>query len=976
LSCSAQGNILRQFEGTEFMNAQSPISDSLIEKMTIEEQIGQLFMIAAWSNKGEEHKKQIENLIKEHNIGGLIYFQGGPKRQFALNKNYQGKSKIPLLIGMDAEWGLSMRLDSTLKYPYQMTLGAIQNDTLIYDMGKSIAYQLKNLGVHVNFAPVADVNNNSENPVINYRSFGENVRNVSVKSLAYVEGLQDNGIMANAKHFPGHGDTDVDSHKGLPNIEHSKLRLDSIELMPFKYLISRGVGSIMVAHLYIPSLDSTKNQASTLSPNVVDSLLKKALGFNGLIFTDALNMKGVSKFYEPGETDEKAFIAGNDVLLFTLSVKKARERILKAIENGSISKNDIRDRCYKILKAKEWLGLFKDAYPSEYDPTAFDKLEDKSLIDRLYSESVTLVKNEEDLVPIKRFSKKERVLIIVGDYLNNSFHKDIKTKKLTHAIAVKKEIGKEKVSSILKKLENVEEVIVNLHSMSQQPKKDFGLNKSLVAFIDSLNKKHKVVLNVFGNPYALSKFPDLLNCEAVFVFYEDNMSTHLAATKALFGEANITGELPVSINEEFKEGTGIRVVHNKLTYGYPEEVGMSTNKLHLIDSIVVDGLNEQAYPGCVVLVAKDQKIVYHKSFGHNTYEGKKKIEVDDIYDLASITKIAATAAAAMKLSEEGALDINKTIGHYLSNVPDTSFIHDLKLKDVMTHQSGLKPWIPFYAETMTESQYKDGYYSKSKTDKYNIQVCKNLWISDSYQDSIFSKLCCTQPRTNRDYKYSDLGFYLLPLIIESITGDNFEDYLIREFYNPLGVESLVFNPLEVYDKKRIVPTEHDMYFRRELLQGYVHDMGAAMLGGVSGHAGLFGNANDLAIYMQMLINGGVYNNQRILEEKTVNEFTSCQFCDGSKKENRRGLIFDKPSRFEEEGPTCNDCISHSSFGHSGFTGTYAWADPEEDLVYIFLSNRIYPSMNNKKLIKMNIRTKIMQAIYDSIEVQKSYSNSH
>lgn len=976
LSLIGQGNVIREFEGPDFLKQNSPISDSLIQLMSLEEKIGQLFMVAAWSNKEEGHALEIEKLIEKNHIGGLIFFQGGPERQRKLYNRYQSKSAIPLMIGMDAEWGLAMRLDSTLRYPYQMTLGAISNDSLIYEMGASIARQMNKLGVHVSFSPVADVNNNANNPVINYRSFGENVEKVAKKSHAYASGLQNFGVLANAKHFPGHGDTDVDSHKDLPIIAHDKSRLDSLELMPFKYLISRGIASVMVAHLYIPELDSTANQASTLSKLIVDSLLKKELGFNGLIFTDALNMHGVSKFYEPGETDEKALIAGNDVLLFSLNVEKAMNRIAKALADNKLLAKEVDNRVHKILKAKEYLGLFESHSDTiKFESASLSDFSDLSLIERLYSEAVTLIKNEENYLPLQRYSKKERGLVIVGDYLDNTYHKELKGKKLTHSVAVKKDLDKEKIQAVLKKLEGIEDVIVNIHGMNQRPSKNFGIQASSVALIDSLNKHHRVILNVFGNPYSLSKYPSLLNCSSIFILYEDNEFVQKAAIKALFGDANILGTLPVSVNADFTEGTGIRIKHDKLTYGFPEEVGMSANTLHLIDSIALDGLSEQAYPGCVILVAKDEKIVYHKAFGNYTFEGRKEVEPHSIYDLASITKIAATAPAIMKLSEDGLIDLNRNVGYYLSEIADSCFVHSILLKDLMTHQAGLKPWIPFYLQTMEKGKYKKGYYSSKPTEEFNVQVSEKLWINQNYRDSIFTKIYNSQPRKKRDYKYSDLGFYLLPQIVERITKQDFESYVQAQFFKPLGIESLVYNPLEVYRKEEIVPTEHDLYFRKELLQGHVHDMGAAMLGGVSGHAGLFGNAYDLAVYMQMLLNKGEYNDIEIFKQSTIDQFTACQNCDGTKKENRRGLIFDKPSRFEEEGPTCFGCISHDSFGHSGFTGTLAWADPEEEIVYIFLSNRVYPNMKNKKLIKMNIRTKIMEAIYKSLEDSPSISDS-
>ena len=971
-----QGNFFRNDSGPEFLNISSAWADSVLNTLSLDEQIGQLFMVATWSNKGEEHQKEIKELIDKHHIGGLIFFQGGPQRQVNQLKSYQQLSKIPLMIGMDAEWGLAMRLDSTLKYPKQMTLGAIDNDTLIYKMGIDIAEQLGKIGVHVNFAPVADVNNNSENPVINYRSFGEDVEKVCKKSYAYAKGLQDGGILANAKHFPGHGDTDVDSHKDLPTIGHNRQRLDTVELAPFKFLISRNIASMMVAHLYVPALDATENLPTTLSRMVVDSLLKKEFGFKGLVFTDALNMKGVTKFFDPGGTDNQALIAGNDVLLYSLDVEEAKNRIKETVSQGMLDSSIVAERCHKILMAKKWLNLNDSSRVFDFDDVKhLNSAYSQNLIERLYAEAITLISNDRAAVPLPILSKKSRGLVIVGDYLDNAFHKAIKNKHLQKAIAVPNDLGIEKIESTLLKLKGLDDIVMSIHGLSQKPSADYGLTPQTIELIDSLANHHRLIINYFGNPYGLSKYPALMKKASVMVMYEDNDVVQRVAAKALFEEMDIKGKLPVSINDDYPVGTGIQFIQNKLKYGFPEEVGFNEKTFFKIDSIVENGLEERAYPGCVVLVAKDERIIYHKAFGHKTYEEKDPILLDDIYDIASITKVVSTTSAIMRLVEEGKVDLNKKLGDYLDIIPDTSFIYNAVLRDVLTHQAGLRSWIPFYLGTLEDGKLNPSIYNKTRTDAYNIRVSKDLYMHQTYVDSIYHKIVTSKARPDSDYKYSDLGFYLLPLVVEKITGEEFDKYVAREFFEALNLETMTYRPLDHFSKDRIVPTEYDLYFRNELLQGYVHDPGAAMLGGVSGHAGVFSNAYDLAVFMQMLVNRGEYNTERFFDPETIEEFTTCQFCDGTEEENRRGIGFDKPNRFGNEGPTC-DCISHNSYGHSGFTGVLAWADPEEKLVYVFLSNRIYPSAKNKKLISMNIRTEIMQVIYDALKQGNSLTQSN
>ncbi len=952
-----------------------------------EQRIAQLFMVAAYSNRDQQHVKFISKLIVDYGIGGLIFFQGGPVREARLTNLYQSISNIPLMIAMDAEWGLGMRLDSTTKFPYQMALGAIQDNKLIYDMGAEIARQSRLMGIHINFAPVVDVNNNPNNPVINYRSFGENRENVAAKGIAYMKGLQDNHVLANAKHFPGHGDTDTDSHMALPVISHPHKRLDSLELYPFKQLIKQGLGSIMIAHLYVPAYEKKKNIASTLSKNIVTHLLRDSLGFDGLIFTDALNMRGVSKYFKPGEVDVRALIAGNDVLLFAENVPLAIEKIVKAMEKGQISQAEIDARCLNILKAKKWMQL--DDYKELNIYNLINNLNNVNALvlkRNLIESSLTLIQNKNEIIPIKELDKKRIASLSIGhkgpgesyfqQMLNNYAPIDHFNLSLKPTF--------DEMAASLRKLSPYDLVLVGIHSNTNSPRRNFGISDQCDDVLRELSKQTKVILTSFSSPYGLSSLHSLQNLNGILISYSNNRIEQELSAQLLFGGISASGKLPISISDAFPFGLGIDTKATRLKYTIPEELGINSAKLDSIDTLVARAIKSEATPGCQVMVAIQGKVIYQKAFGHHTYDEKKPVLNSDLYDLASLTKILASTSSLMKLQGEGKFSMDNTLGHYLPEL-DTADERDLVIQDVLTHHSGLESWVPFWINTMDNvrysmrkkefitkgAKYKDGMYSTTQTDEHPIKVAKNLFLIASYTDSIYDYILREKVEKEKEYLYSDLGYYFMLKIIEKLTETSLDVYVNENFYAPLGLHTLGYNPQNRFDLARIVPTEDDKIFRRQLVHGTVHDPGAAMMGGVGGHAGLFSNANDLGIFMQMLLNGGEYGGRRYLNEEVIDLYSKCQFCDDDEKDNRRGAGFDKPEMdYTKDGPTCQ-CISQKSFGHSGFTGTLIWADPDKEVVYVFLSNRIHPDVENKKLVRMNVRTEIMQAIYNAIEISEN-----
>lgn len=955
-----------------FLSIPTPWADSLIKTMSLEQKIGQLFNVAAYSNKDEEHTQEILEQIDKYHIGGLTFFQGTPYKQAQLTNLFQDSSAIPLMIAMDGEWGLSMRIDSTIRYPWQMTLGAVQDDELIFQMGKQIAEQFRRLGVHVNFAPVVDVNNNPDNPVINARSFGEDKYKVAEKGLAYMRGLQAGRVLACAKHFPGHGDTDTDSHVSLPLVNHSKERIDSLELYPFKRLISGGVGSIMTAHLHLPAYIAESNKASSLSAAVVDTLLKQQLNYNGLIFTDGLNMGGVARYQKSEEVDLQAIQAGNDILLLSKDVPKAVEAIKLAIQNSEISEEQIHQSAYKILKAKEWLGLHREK-PVELSNLYEDlnKPDYTYLKRKLVEKSLTLIRNENEILPIKALKGKRIVSLALAEegVSYQPFQQALNLyAKVDMMHFTSLPVSKQK--ALMDTLLTYDQVIVSLHKSNKHPWVKFEIDNEFKNFINILRLKKNIILDVFANAYSLQDFLGADFAQGLILSYQNSEAAQELSAQLIFGGIQANGKLPVSVSSKMKAGDGLLSESPfRLKYTMPQDVGISWEDMALIDSIVLEGIREKAYPGAQVLVAKGGKVIYNKNFGKHTYEGNRFVESKDLYDLASVTKVASSLLAIMHLESQGKISLDDKLGKHLKLVKGTDYA-DLVLRDILAHQAGLPAWIPFYVKTLHHGMPRFDLYSKDSTKNFSVRIAENMYMNQAYVDSIYYRILYkAKVSSNKEYKYSDIGYYLLKLMVEEITNQPIELYVQEHFYQDLGMHRTTFLPRKKFPLDEIIPTENDQIFRKQLVHGDVHDPGAAMLGGVGGHAGLFGNANDLAKLMQMYLQGGAYADQEYLKKAVVEEYTECQFCEDSivsnPKENRRGAGFDKPQFHGEVGPTC-ECISFESFGHSGFTGTYAWADPEEELVYIFLSNRVYPDASNSKLVSLNIRTRIQEKIYEAV----------
>jgi beta-N-acetylhexosaminidase len=951
----------------KYMN--HPWVDSVLNTLTSDQRITQCIWVAGWSDKDVSHEVEMAEKIKKYGIGGIIFFQGTPEKQIELTNYYQKISNVPLLVAMDAEWGVGMRLGSVEKFPYQMTLGAIRNDSLIYLFGKEVAGQCRRIGVNIDLAPVADINNNQANPVINYRSFGENRENVTSKSLMYINGLQQNGVIATAKHFPGHGDTDVDSHSDLPVINHTQQRLDSIELYPFMRLINEGTGSIMTGHLNLPALDTARYLPSSLSSSVIKKLLRNRLGFTGLVITDAMNMKGITKYFGPGEAEARALEAGNDVVEFVLDIDAAIRETNKLVQAKRITKEDIDIKCRRVLALKYWAGLNFIPVINKIDITReLNSGNVKALIRELYANALTLLNNEQNILPVRNLQNIKIATLAINKAGTTLFQKRISQYQPADNYFIDPE-NSEDASKLLKKLSAYDLVIAGVYGLDQRPDKNFAITPGLTRFLGELVEDNRTVVTWFGNPYAIDRIKSIRDADALLLAYQENDYTEDLTAQLIFGGIGARGSLPVTINEKWPYDYGIITPGNlRMQYGVPESAGISSEILEKkIDSIVNIGLVRNAFPGCEVMAARKGIVVFHKTYGYQTYDNRITVQENDLFDLASVTKIAATLPAFMLLNYEGRFSPDKTLGEYLPFFRKSNK-GDLKMSEILAHQAGLTGWIPYWKETVKENgEFKKHIYDTKYSVKYPLEVAVGLFITDKYRKRIFNEIK-RSPLGEKRYLYSDLGFIISPEIIESIAGEKWYNFVTSEIYHKIGAYDLGFNPWNRFPMSRIVPTEYDSLFRKQLLHGTVHDEGAAMLGGVSGHAGLFATANDLMKLMELYRRMGSYGGEQIISKEVFEKYTSVQFPENN---NRRGLGFDKPllNISELPGKDLNTAksASPSSFGHSGYTGTFVWVDPDYELSYIFLSNRVYPTRNNNLITDLNIRTDILQAIYDSID---------
>ena len=941
--------------------------DSVFNSLSVDERIGQLIMVPAYSSKGTSNLQKLTRMVKENKIGGVIAMQGGPIRHANMVNQLQNISKTPLLVAIDAEYGLSMRLDSCIKYPYGFTLGAIYNDSLIYNLGADLGRQCRRLGIHINFAPVADVNSNPLNPVIGFRSYGDNPKLVLQKAVAYGLGLQSQRVLSTFKHFPGHGDTQKDSHYALPVIPHNRTQLDSMELVPFRNAVKYGIGGIMTGHLSVPALDSS-GAAATVSKPMIHDLLMGEYGFEGLIVTDAMNMEGAEDPENNDGTEVKALIAGNDLLEFVLNPGKVIEEVKKAILKDQITIEEINKKCRKILMIKRWAGLnkyvpvktenlYKDLNQSAYRMT----------LRNVAQQSLTVLRNANNLLPLRGLDTLKIATLSIGRENVTPFQHSMERYTRMDHFSIGKDADESEIKKLMIKLIKYNLVIAAVNNMGNFVSSKYRITNTQQKVVSQVAANYKSIIVVMGNPYALGYLDNIEKANGLIVAYQESPESEDLAGQLIFGAFGAQGKLPVTVNPNFRSRDGLIVsTSERFKYTLPEELDVDSTYLKKkIDSLVNLGLKEKAFPGCAIFLAKNGKVFFNESYGYQTYNEDRHLQPDDLFDFASLTKIMAPVPALMRLADQKKLVVNKRMSDYWPDWKGSNK-QGLIVADVLSHQARLKSGIPFWMQTVDRNgNYKPGFYSKDSTDKYSLRVSKDLYILNSFRDSVYAAIKKSALLKQKRFVYSDIGFIIFPRIIESLGHQDYETYIKDNFYKPLGAFSLTYRPYLYHPIEMMDPTEFDDSFRKEQLQGFVHDEAAAVLGGISGNAGLFGTINDAAKMMQMYLNYGSYGGDRYISEATMEDWTSRHF---EKTDNRRGYGFDKPyprnnlRRFGEAYPA--PLSSDASFGHSGFTGTFAWADPVTGILFLFFSNRVYPTRMNNEINHLKLRELIQETAYE------------
>lgn len=932
-----------------FLSGDTASAQALLDSLSMEARIAQLMMVPVYSRPGEpESAAYVMEMVETLGIGGVIAMQGDiatTTRNLArLDSTAVATSGIGLLTAMDAEWGSGMRLPDGIRFPKAMALGAIQDVDLIRHAGRVAGYELRDIGIDMDFAPVVDVNSNPDNPVIGNRSFGSDPGAVGTRGLAWAEGLRAAGVMACAKHFPGHGDADLDSHLALPLIGSDSSHLSTVELPPFRQLIHGGVEAVMTAHLDVPALDSTTGLPTSLSPRVIGDLLLDSLEFEGLVFTDALTMAGVAEPVPPGTREIAALQAGNDVLLFPSSPTLVIDSILAALRTGRLDTATVNNACMKVLLAKQW------------DPVPLlGQLDLKALQRSLRGHMLTRLGQAHDV------DAEDTVALVVVGNPGHALERQLRLAcpNLSVHRHGKAPLGAGDIARISSAVQEAQRVIVAFLDESNRPARRFGIPQGADALIQALAAwPNDLDIGVFTSPYALRYLTPPKQAGWLIAYHEDDL-TQEAAAAAWVQEGDALGRLPVDV-APWAAGMG----HPTNAARLPHAAASNLELNRRLDSLAAEAIDMEATPGLRMLVVARDSIRYDGAHGTLGHGDEQPVTRESIYDVASITKVAATTLLAMMSLERGMLDLDAPLRKVLPKRPDAPLNEELEnrtFRDILAHRAGLPAWIPFYLDAMAHDDTTGSALSFRDTLDW-VPVNTTCWMAPAWRDTIHHRIRTLTPDPVGQYRYSDLGYYLLQSTLEDLWGQPLDILADSLICQPLGLRHIGYSPANWAQPKRIAPTENDTLFRKGWICGTVHDPGAAMLGGVAGHAGLFSDAHDLAVILETLRRGGEWNGVRLVQPSTVTDFTSRAFPE---EDNRRALGWDKPGLEEDSGASGN-AGSWSSFGHSGFTGTLAWTDPEGEWTVVFLSNRICPDAENRTLIREDIRTKALLIVEEEL----------
>lgn len=947
--------------------------DSVYGSMSLRERVQQLFVPVVDPRDVTAAKGVLKKYVGGSQVGGLLFSAGTIDQYAALIDYAQSLSKVPLMITLDGEWGLAMRLKDAPKFPYNMSLGSIADDNLLYDYGLEVARQCRLLGIQVNFAPVMDVNINPANPVIGRRSFGADPERVARLGAAYAKGLEDGGVMSVAKHFPGHGDTSVDSHKALPVVDHSEQTMAEVDLLPFKNYIESGLGGVMVGHLNVPAFDPSGRPAS-MSHVVTSDILKDEMGFDGLVFTDGLAMKGAAL---PGQNIcVSALKAGADVLLQPLSLASDISAVMEALKSGELSEEIVNERAKKMLAYKYALGLDRrpGAVSSAGLKRRIDSAEAEAVRRRLTEAMMVCVDNGAGLLPVHGLDSISIAVLSIGAPRDNEFSSMCRKYADVKLYAASESLSPDQIAAI-KKHDLVITAIFSDKAGSRNVLKQMG--------------EHDGLVTVFlMEPYRMAKFAPARS-RASILAGEDSRFAREYAAQAVFGGIRVNGVLPVDVKGVAPCGAGVGLLKTRLGYSTPSAEGMDHKLQSRIDSIVKVGLSTGAFPGCQVLVARNGKVVVNKNYGYTDNRKTHRVSDSTMYDLASVSKVAGMLPGLMLAYDCGLYGLDEPVSTYLPGM-DTDDKRAITVKQLLYHESRMPATLSIWHIMMDSASYTGrllgyrnrgdntiklyrGVYGNNKarlrrditspvmTDEFNIKINDGLYVGRCTADTILGRIYNVELRRKAGMCYSDLNFILLKEMEERLTGRPHDSYVQENVFGPLGAYRTTYNPLARFSKGALAPTEHDTFLRRQIMHGYVHDELSAFMGGVQGNAGLFSNADDLAKLCQMYLDHGVYGGCQIISKRTMDMFMSDK-SPGS----RRGLGFDKPDTQNPAKSPVPECAHPSTVGHIGFTGTCFWIDPRNGLVYIFLSNRVNPTRDTPAFTRLNIRPAILSMVYEAL----------
>jgi len=973
--------------------------DSVMQTMDLHARIGQLFMPAAMSTPDNGWPEKIKMWVEQCKIGG-IYFSGGDlnNQAVATNRLQQIASstrQVPLMVGADAEWGLAMRIPGTIQFPHNTMLGAVTDTSLLFAYGQEMANQCRSMGMQVDFGPVADVNNNPQNPVIGDRSFGADPKQVAWRAAAFASGLASGGVLPVAKHFPGHGNTAEDSHEQLAKVTNSREGLNTTELYPFRYLISNGLEGIMAGHLSVPALDTVTHLPSSQSPVIINGVLREELGFDGLCITDALAMKGAAASFS-GVNCIRSLQAGNDILLKPVNLVSDIKAVEEAVSQGLLTEELINEKCRRVLAYKYVLGLVN--YPHidvENLQADLHTPEAEALNRQLHEAAMTLLRNEKDFLPLRHLDTQRTAIVLLGQnapewkysengapYTDSQFAARVLQYQENSDIIYLTEGCQLDQGDLAHVLNTYDRVIVGVYANTAVQRKWIERMRPLAP---------KLCIVFFSSPYSIARHGAILKeASAVLCAYEKTELAQQVAAEAVFGGIDIKGVLPAPIGSYYRLGDGLTTEKSRIGYGWPEQEGMSSEVLSTTDTIIAEAIAAGAFPGAQLLVARNGRIVLSKAYGHIDADKSRKTETTDLYDLASLTKVMVTTPAIMTLCEEGKIRLDEPVSNHLPALRESDKAK-LTYRQILYHESRLAAGINFYlnlidtasysAERLLSSRCDDehpdffdtktwvahnfSYYtdlmSPEPRDSFKLKVAEGMYVHTSFRDTVVKLICDSNLRKYARYCYSDIGFMLLGFAAETLTDQTLDVWAESSLFASLGAYNTLYHPLNRFSKERIVPTALDTTLRHQLLRGYPHDEAAAFIGGVSGNAGLFSSAQDMVKYLQMLLWNGTYGGHRYFEPSTVRFFTSKR-----SRLSRRMLGFDAAEPNTSYSQTTSELAPKCTYGHTGFTGTCFWTDPQNGLIFILLANRIQPDRTNRTMFSMDVRTRLQDVLYESI----------